>query len=107
LRISLVELSEAIRKVEGVTAVACVAFDDEGELGIVAFVTAGTLMSDRELRRGAGDYLPEAMIPNRFLVVDSLPVNRSNKLDERSLLLAAGLERPRVGDLPGATRHAG
>ena len=38
VRISLVELSEAMRRLTGVSAAACVTFDNEGELGIVAFV---------------------------------------------------------------------
>lgn len=92
VRISLVELNEVLNKLPGVLGAACITYDDEGELGIVAFI-----ISDRpspsalELRRLALRQLPETMLPNRFEFVESFPLNRSNKLDERALLAKAGL----------------
>ena len=40
VRISLVELGDVMRGIPGVTAAVCVAFDNEGSLGIVAFVVS-------------------------------------------------------------------
>jgi len=91
VRISLVELSEAMRSLDGVSAAACVVFDDEGELGIVAFVVAESVMSPLELQRAARDVLPETMLPNRVELVEGLPLTPSSKLDERLLLAQAGL----------------
>ena len=110
IRISLVELGDAMRGLSGVSAAACVAFDDDGQTGIVAFVVADGPVSALELRRAAGDRLPESMLPDRIELVDGLPLTQSSKLDERRLLAEAGLRglprRPspaqsRAGD-PGA-----
>lgn len=92
LRISLIELGEALRKVPHVTAAACITYDDEGDLGIVAFVVVDAPTTAVELREASLQLLPEAMLPNRFNVVETLPVNKSNKLDERHLLASVGLQ---------------
>ena len=91
VRISLIELSEAMRSLAGVSAAACVTFDDEGELGIVAFVVTETEVAVSELRQAARERLPETMLPNRIEVVRELPMTKSSKLDERLLLSEAGL----------------
>jgi D-alanine--poly(phosphoribitol) ligase subunit 1 len=95
VRISLIELSEAVRSLAGVSAAACVTFDNEGELGIAAFVVTETGVSASELRQAARERLPETMLPNRFEIVPELPMTKSSKLDERLLLSEAGL-RPLV-----------
>lgn len=92
VRISLVELSEAMRSVPGVTAAACVAFDDGGELGIVAFVVTDQPVAALDLQRAARERLPETMLPNRIESVEVLPLTKSGKLDERLLLSTAGLK---------------
>ncbi len=71
VRISLIELGEAMRGLPGVSAAACVAFDDDGETGIVAFVVTDGRTSAIDLRRAAGDRLPETMLPDRIELVDS------------------------------------
>ena len=91
VRISLVELGEAMGGLEGVTAAACVAYDDDGQLGIAAFVVADGPASALDLRRAAGEMLPESMLPDRIEIVDTLPLTRSSKLDERRLLAEVGL----------------
>ena len=101
IRISLIELGEAMRGLSGVSAAACVAFDDEGQTGIVAFVVTDGLTSALDLRRAAGGRLPDSMLPDRVEVVDSLPLTRSSKLDERRLLAEAGLRELRAAGPPG------
>ncbi len=76
------------------------AFDDGGQTGIVAFVVADGPVDTLDLRRAAAHHLPESMLPDRFEVVDSLPLTRSSKLDERRLLAEAGLEELRGGAAP-------
>ncbi|MGC2169650.1 MAG: AMP-binding protein [Acidimicrobiales bacterium] len=92
VRISLVELNASMNKIPGVLAAACVMFDREGELGIVAFVITQTPISVLELRRGAAKLIPETMLPDRFEFVSVMPLNKSNQLDESPLLLGAGLK---------------
>jgi amino acid adenylation domain-containing protein len=91
VRISLVELTATMSELSDVAAVACVAFDREGELGIVAFVVIRNETSALDLRRAASHLIPDNMLPDRIEFVSAMPLNKSNQLDESSLLLDAGL----------------
>ena len=106
VRISLVELTEVVAQIEGVSSAVCSTFDDEGRLGIVAFVVTDGPWRVADLQGEARRHLSSVMLPNRFEVVESLPLTTSNKIDERKLLAAAGLrEAPRAGGAsppPGA-----
>jgi amino acid adenylation domain-containing protein len=93
VRISLLELGEAIRGLPGVSDAVCVVFDNEGETGIAAFVVADGPVSVPDLRLGARDRLPDTMLPDRIELIDELPLTTSSKLDERRLLSDAGLLR--------------
>jgi D-alanine--poly(phosphoribitol) ligase subunit 1 len=98
VRISLIELGEAMRSLAGVAAAACVTFDAEGELGIVAFVvTEDDSIGSLALLRTARERLPDTMLPNRIELVPELPLTQSSKLDERRLLSEAGLLPLRTG----------
>jgi D-alanine--poly(phosphoribitol) ligase subunit 1 len=103
VRISLIELSEALLSVDGVLSAACVTFDNEGELGIVAFVVTSRVISVLDLRRAALQRIPENMLPNRIELVATLPLNKSNKVDERLLLAEAGLRPLRPDAEPDVT----
>lgn len=91
VRLSLLEIAESIRAIDHVSAAACLTFDYDGELGIVAFVVTDDETSVLDLQEAARLRLPESMMPNRFVIVDSLPLTRSNKLDQRALLDEASL----------------
>ncbi|HUJ64008.1 MAG TPA: amino acid adenylation domain-containing protein, partial [Acidimicrobiales bacterium] len=91
VRISLIEMGESMSKLPGVSSAACLTFDDDGDLGIVAFVVVDSGVTAFDLQRAARQVLPETMLPNRIQIVDSLPLTPSSKLDERSLLAQAGL----------------
>jgi D-alanine--poly(phosphoribitol) ligase subunit 1 len=91
VRLSLMELSEAVRAIEHVTAAACLTFNNEGSLGIAAFVVTDEPVTAFELQLATRERLPDSMLPDRFVVVDSLPLTKSGKLDERALLSEAGL----------------
>jgi amino acid adenylation domain-containing protein len=100
VRISLIELGDALRGLPGVSAAACAVFDDDGRTGIVGFVVSDGQLSGLELRRAAGERLPESMLPDRIELVDCLPLTASSKLDERRLLVEAGLQGPPVLTAP-------
>jgi D-alanine--poly(phosphoribitol) ligase subunit 1 len=91
VRISLLELTDALRHLPGVSSGACVVFDNDGDVGIAAFVVADRSTSALELRQGARRWLPDSMLPDRIELVDQLPLTTSSKLDERQLLMDAGL----------------
>jgi acyl-coenzyme A synthetase/AMP-(fatty) acid ligase len=102
VRISLVEVADAVRSLPGVADAACVVFDDEGAVGIAAFVVTDGPITAVEFRRGAGRHLPDSMLPDRIERVTALPLTTSGKLDERGLLRDAGLLRP-GGGMPAAS----
>ncbi len=94
VRISLLELTDAVRGLSGVADAACVVFDHDGGVGIAAFVVADTPITALELRQGAATKLPDSMLPDRVELVTELPLTASSKLDERRLLAEAGLTPP-------------
>jgi acyl-coenzyme A synthetase/AMP-(fatty) acid ligase len=98
VRISLLELANALHSLDGVSAAACVVFDDDGEVGIAAFVTTDGTRSALELRTSVRQQLPDTMLPDQIVLVDELPLTSASKLDERRLLVEAGLR-----ELPAAT----
>jgi len=96
VRISLVELGEVLCALPGVTAGTCVAYDNDGDFGIAAFVvTAGRgpveQRSLAELGRATSERLPATMLLDVIETVDVLPMTSSNKVDERRLLAEARL----------------
>jgi acyl-coenzyme A synthetase/AMP-(fatty) acid ligase len=107
VRISLAELGDALRILPGVSSAACTVFDDDGKLGIAAFVVGDANLSALDLRNGARDRLPDAMMPDRIELVPSLPLTGSGKLDERRLRAGAGLHEFEVGVPPRRLASSG
>ena len=91
VRISLIELSDQMNNVDGIASAVCVAYDHDGELGIVAFVATNRELSDVDIRHAARNFIPDTMLPDRIERIETLPLNRSNQLDETQLLLTANL----------------
>jgi amino acid adenylation domain-containing protein len=94
VRMSLVEVTEALGGIAEVTSAACTTFDLDGALGVVAFVVPNGEHTSLAIRQAAGEQLPETMLPDRFVLVTHLPVTPSSKVDERRLLKEAGLSLP-------------
>jgi D-alanine--poly(phosphoribitol) ligase subunit 1 len=109
VRISLVELTHALRTVRGVAAATCIAFaSEEGNTGIVGFVVvddpsahapapgergAGAVSATQWIDAAMRQVLPVTMLPDRIEIVDHLPMTSAGKVDEHALLAAAGLHR--------------
>jgi D-alanine--poly(phosphoribitol) ligase subunit 1 len=94
VRMSLVEVTEALGGIDGVASAACTTFDLEGELGVVAFVVPDGELTPVAVRQAASERLPQTMQPDRFVLVADLPLTSSSKVDERRLLKEAGLSPP-------------
>jgi acyl-coenzyme A synthetase/AMP-(fatty) acid ligase len=108
VRISLVELSEEVRNLEGVSAATCVLFDNEGDTGLAAFAVSDGRDTPLELRDRLTERLPETMLPDRVVLVESLPLTASGKVDQRRLLAEAGLGGLRTaGPAPTSTQAEG
>lgn len=97
VRMSLVEVTDALGSVEGVASAACTTFDLDGDLGVVAFVVPNGEFTPLSVRRVASERLPETMLPDRIVLVANLPLTSSSKVDERRLLKEAGLSPPCEG----------
>jgi D-alanine--poly(phosphoribitol) ligase subunit 1 len=95
VRISLIELGSTLGQVDGVSAAACLTYDNDGNTGIAAFVVVDRALSALDLRQAAAARLPDSMLPDRIELVDALPLAGSSKLDERRLLADAGLSQVR------------
>lgn len=97
VRLSLVEVTEALGAVDGVASAACTTFDLEGGLGVVAFVVPDGELTPVAVRQAASERLPATMQPDHFVLVADLPLTSSSKVDERRLLKDAGLAPPNEG----------
>jgi acyl-coenzyme A synthetase/AMP-(fatty) acid ligase len=91
VRMSLVEVTEALGGTDGVASAACTTFDLDGDLGVVAFVVPDGELTPLAVRQAASERLPETMLPDLFVLVEDLPLTSSSKVDERRLLEEAGL----------------
>jgi D-alanine--poly(phosphoribitol) ligase subunit 1 len=97
VRMSLVEVTEALGGIDEVASAACTTFDLEGDLGVVAFVVPDGELTPLAVRQAASKRLPETMLPDQFVLVADLPLTSSSKVDERRLLKEAGLSPPNEG----------
>lgn len=86
-RIEPAEIVEALRAHPAVTdAVVLAAADEAGEKRLVAYLEAQDRPGLRQqLREHLADRLPRYMIPTDLVLLDSLPLNRNGKVDERAL----------------------
>jgi amino acid adenylation domain-containing protein len=100
VRMSRVEVTEALGALDGVASAACTTFDLEGDLGVVAFVVPDGELTPLAARQAASKRLPETMLPDQFVLVPDFPLTSSSKVDERRLLKEAGLSPPNHGTEP-------
>ena len=97
LRMELAEVESVLAALPGVAAAAVRVELGDGDARLAAFVVPALRAGDldrAELRRGLAERLPLAMVPDRFLVVPSLPSTPNGKLDRRALAGLAGRELP-------------
>jgi len=87
-RIELLEIESAFRRLPGIDRVAVVAVGrDKHEPVLVAFVvkTSSASWTASRLRHAMRANLPLHMVPSRIVLLDSLPYNKSNKVDREAL----------------------
>ncbi|MCX3062160.1 non-ribosomal peptide synthetase [Streptomyces beihaiensis] len=88
-RIELGEVEAALAAHPAVDrAVAVIREDRADTQQLVAYlIPSGATPSTAELRRHAGRFLPDFMVPDAYVLIDSLPLTPSGKLDRRALPL--------------------
>lgn len=85
-RIELEEIEAAINKITNVSqSVAILHSDRRGIKVIVAYIAGNTLLREDGIRSQLETLLPQYMIPQRFIIRESLPKNANGKLDRIAL----------------------
>ena len=81
-RIELTEIDTALQAIPGVERVCCQYLHDKGK--IIAFVSGETTKDviNAELKK----VLPEYMIPNIYMEVEQMPLNKNGKIDRQALM---------------------
>jgi acyl-coenzyme A synthetase/AMP-(fatty) acid ligase len=90
VRISLTELSRALRAADGVSGAVCVLVEIEGRLGIAAFVQGTAALSVRTVLESVASQLPSTMVPDKVFLVDAFPMTSVGKVDQRALRASVG-----------------
>ncbi len=88
LRIELGEIESVLGRCDGILqAVVVVREDRPGDKRLVAYLKAAPdwQLDDAILRRELKAQLPEYMVPSRFVLLESLPMTSSGKVDRKSL----------------------
>jgi len=86
-RIELGEIEAGLRKVADTDLVAVLPHPIEGgnAQGLVAFVSGANPADATVLRDTLAHVIPAAMVPDRILLVDALPLNSNRKIDRGAL----------------------
>ncbi len=86
-RIELGEIEAALREAAGTSLVAVIPHPMRGgnAQGLVAFLAGEGVPDEAALRAALQERLPAAMVPDRFVLLDELPLNSNRKIDRGAL----------------------
>ena len=85
-RVEPSEVESVLRRYPPIREAVVIGDDDgRGERRLVAYVVAEGTVTSEDLKRHAAQWLPEVMIPSAFVVIDSLPLTPSGKVDRLAL----------------------
>lgn len=85
-RIELGEIEQHILKHEGISNAVVLAKDDKDKNKfLVAYYEASVDIDSHELKKFLSKEMPDYMIPGFYIRVDSMPLNRSGKVERRAL----------------------
>jgi amino acid adenylation domain-containing protein len=84
-RIEPGEIETALYSYPGVSDAVVVVHKAGDTRSLIAYLAAPAEVTEAELRTFLDDRLPSYMVPSRFIVMDSLPINTNGKIDRRAL----------------------
>ncbi len=85
-RIELGEIEQHIMKHDGINNAVVLAKDDkDGNKFLAAYFESSTEIDTKELKQFLAKDMPDYMVPGIFMHVDSMPLNRSGKVERRAL----------------------
>ena len=98
-RIQAEEVELALLQIPGISQAAVAAHSDGyGDDRLVAYVTLATeeIPTISRMRDALKKWLPDYMVPSRFMILESLPLNTNGKVN-RQELPTPDLDRPKLG----------
>ncbi|MGE2769340.1 AMP-binding enzyme [Rhodococcus sp. 1.20] len=84
-RIELGEIDSVILSAPGIDDAVTVVAPTPAGGALVTYVTASDVVDADALRAHAAEALPTYMVPDAFMVLDSIPLTTNGKLDRRAL----------------------
>jgi pyochelin synthetase len=104
-RIELGEIESVLQQQSGVTnAVTKVVGDQPQDAYIAAYIVPndGETLNVEELQKHAAAFLPDYMIPTKFVLLEQLPLGATGKVDRKALPIPSDLNRS-IGHQPPQT----
>ncbi|HWV64276.1 non-ribosomal peptide synthetase [Chitinophaga sp.] len=98
-RIELAEIENNLLQFNRIAEVVVVYQENSGNGMLICFYKAGNIIPAAEFRRFLQERIPVYMIPDRYVKLETLPVNTNGKTD-RKLLSAYVLETPADTEAP-------
>jgi acyl-CoA synthetase (AMP-forming)/AMP-acid ligase II len=97
-RVQAEEVESALLRVTGISHAVVIACKEmDGDQRLVAYITTVGSVSPTvsEIRRSLARWIPEYMIPGKFVFLDRLPLTSSGKVDRHALKMP-GFDRPNL-----------
>ena len=82
------EVSKVIDGINGVDVSAVVAFGDQSEASLIAFIrlNKGSELIEKDIESHVQNAVPSYMSPTRYVFVTDFPLNQSGKIDKKALV---------------------
>lgn len=85
-RVEVEEIEKILSEFEGVNNVAvCIDKNEHDEALICCYYTSNELIEQKILREHISAYLPRYMVPQKFVHIETMPLNSSGKIDRSRL----------------------
>ncbi|MDW7550790.1 non-ribosomal peptide synthetase [Pseudoalteromonas peptidolytica] len=83
-RIEIGEIESQLLCIDGITQAVVVAHDAEGSKQLIGYVCTQQLQSE-DIKTALSALVPSYMVPEQLIILDTLPLNHSGKVDRKAL----------------------